>query len=176
MIFISLALGAALATAAPDRRRDATLRAFLQREFREESDALGVSRGRGPDIRYAAAFVDLNGDGKQEAVVYLTGRDLCGSGGCDLYIYTPRRGSWREVTALSITRLPVRLLRGRTHGWRDISVFVAGGGILPGYDAQLKFNGRTYPTNPTVPPARPLRKGIPGQVLIGRQDKFLPLF
>src|ERR1700682_2344209 len=30
--------------------------------------------------RYSAAFFDLNGDGKREAIVYITGRGSCGTG------------------------------------------------------------------------------------------------
>jgi hypothetical protein len=57
---------------------------------------------------------------------------------------------------ISISRPPIAVLPTRTHGWRDISVFVAGGGILPGYSAVLPFDGEQYPENPSVPPARPL--------------------
>jgi hypothetical protein len=173
-MLISLALGGALATAAPDRRDE--LRSFLQREFQHERDDLRKYRGQDPEIRYDAAFVDLNGDRRDEAIIYLRGDGLCGSGGCELYIYTPQGRSWREVTALSITRPPIRLLNGRSHGWRDIGVFVAGGGILPGYNTQLRFNGRSYPTNPTVAPARRMPEGAAGRVLIGSGTKGRPLF
>jgi hypothetical protein len=58
------------------------------------------------------------------------------------------------------------VLETTTNGWRDISVRVAGGGIVPGYEAILPFNGKTYPGNPSVAPARRARGTSPGKVLI----------
>ena len=172
-MIIALALTAAIA--ATPQRREESLRSFVQAEFREVRDDLR-GNGYGPDIQYHAAFTDLNGDGRDEAIVYVTGKDMCGSGGCELEIYTPRGASWREVTSLSVTRPPIRLLASKSHGWRDLGVFVAGGGIIPGYDVQLRFDGRTYPTNPTAPPARPLRKRKASRVLIDADAKGRPLF
>jgi len=103
--------------------------------------------------RYSAVFVDLNGDGTPEAIVYLTGQTWCGTGGCHLLILTRKAASYRIVTETTITRPPVRVLRRASHGWRDITVWVAGGGIEPPYEAVLRFNGTTYPSNPSVPPA-----------------------
>jgi len=55
---------------------------------------------------------------------------------------------------------------GRSHGWRNLIVFVAGGGILPGYYAELRFNGKTYPDNPTIKPAKRISGKPRGAVLI----------
>jgi hypothetical protein len=52
----------------------------------------------------------------------------------------------------TITRPPIRVLRTTTQGWRDIAVRVEGGGILPGYEAVLRFNGAGYPSNPSLAP------------------------
>ena len=41
-----------------------------------------------------------------------------------------------------------------------------GGGIQPGYEAELRFDGKTYPANPSVPPARPLKGKPEGEMLI----------
>lgn len=41
--------------------------------------------GAGSQVRYIYNMVDLNGDGNQEALVYLLGSIFCGSGGCDLF-------------------------------------------------------------------------------------------
>ena len=46
---------------------------------------------------------------------------------------------------MTITWTPIRVLDATSHGWRNISVRVAGGGI-----------GKTYSQNPTVPAARPV--------------------
>lgn len=166
MVIAMLALSAALAATPADAQRR-SLRAFLHHQLESEQD---------PSLRYDAAFVDLDGDGRDEAVVYLTGNSVCGSGGCDLHIYTPKGRSWREVSALSISRPPIEVLPTRTRGWRDIAVFVAGGGIIPGYEARLRFDGRSYPTNPSVAPATPLARRAHGRVLIDPAEKGRPLF
>ena len=48
--------------------------------------------------RYSAAFVDLNDDGTSEALVYLSGPEWCGSGGCSLLILRPDGQSWKVIT------------------------------------------------------------------------------
>ena len=152
------------------------LHSYLQRELKSERDNVLKYSGEDPRLRYSVAFTDLNGDGKDEAIVYVTGNHVCGSGGCDLTIYTPAGRSWRTVTQMSISRPPIGVLSTSTHGWRDIAVYVAGGGILPGYEAQLKFNGQSYPSNPSVAPAQAIRKGVQIRVLISPTEKGRPVF
>ncbi len=121
-------------------------------------------------------FVDLNGDGKDEAIVYLVGREWCGSGGCPTVILASEASSYRVVTELSITQRPIRILSGTSNGWRNLGVWVQGGGIQPGYVAELRFNGKTYPENPTVPPARRLEGKVPGKVVISASQAGTPLY
>lgn len=118
--------------------------------------------------RYSAAFVDLSGDGDREVIVYLMGGSWCGSGGCTTLVLAPHGRSYRIVTTITITWPPILVLVNKSHGWHDIAVRVEGGGIQPGYEAVLRFNGRTYPSNPTVPPARPSSKKVSGRVVISR--------
>lgn len=115
--------------------------------------------------RYLLAFRDLNGDGTPEAIVYLIG-SWCGSGGCSMFILTPKGSSWRIVTNIRITRPPIYVLSDKSKGWHSIGVWVQGGGIQPGYEAELRFNGKTYPTNPSMPPARRLEGKPMGDVVI----------
>ncbi|WP_140851264.1 hypothetical protein [Sphingomonas glacialis] len=109
--------------------------------------------------RYGVVFADLNGDNQPEALIYAVATvgggnaDLCGTGGCDLYILTSIRSGYRQVGRVSVSRLPVRILSSTTHGWHDLSVRVAGGGVTTGYDARLRFEGQSYPSNPSVLPA-----------------------
>ena len=126
--------------------------------------------------QYAHAFVDLNGDGKDEAIVYMTGQTWCGSGGCSTWILRQQAASRRFVQRITITRVPIRVLDATSNGWHNISVRVAGGGISPPYQAELRFNGRTYPNNPSVPPARPLGKEPAGKAVIPDLAGQTPLF
>ena len=121
--------------------------------------------------RYSVALVDLNSDNRPEALIYAMSTadsgpaDLCGSGGCDLYVLSLTATGYRQVTNISVTRPPIRVLPTITHGWHDLGVLVSGGGISPGYEARLRFDGHSYPSNPTVPPATPLKGGAGKQVI-----------
>ena len=107
--------------------------------------------------KYRVANADLNGDGQPEVLIYDDGPDSCGSGGCDLFVLSRVAGRVIVISDVSITRPPIRVLPSISHGWHDLGVFVAGGGIIPGYTARLRYDGRHYPENPTVPPAEPMR-------------------
>lgn len=123
--------------------------------------------------RYDYALADLNGDGRPEALVYAIASthgegqpDFCGSGGCWLYVLALRPDGYRRISAISVTRPPIRILSSVSHGWHDLSVLVAGGGILPGYRARLRFDGETYPTNPSMAPAQPIKGFDRGRTVI----------
>ena len=60
---------------ASSEERD-VLKSFLLRRLRARL------KGEDKTTRYLYASVDLNGDGTPEIIVYLTGREWCGSGGC----------------------------------------------------------------------------------------------
>ncbi len=138
-----------------DQSREASVKAFLR----------GIDAdSRDPNARYVASFADLNGDGKQEAIVQIISDEWCGSGGCSTWVLVQQEGRWKEQSSISIVHGDVRLLPHVSHGWHDLSVFVAGGGLTPGY-AVLAFDGRRYPLNPSVPPAR---KARPGEAEAGR--------
>jgi hypothetical protein len=66
--------------------------------------------------RYSVAFIDLNGDGTQEAIVYITGGGWCGSGGCVTLILARNSHSYRVVTKITITRPPIRVLANASNG------------------------------------------------------------
>jgi hypothetical protein len=154
----------------PSVSREDSLKKFLQ-------DYLNVpALGDDKTTTYFSAFVDLKDDGKQEVIVYVSGPYRCGSGGCDALILAPKGSSYRVITETTITRPPIRVLTTKSNGWHDISVLVAGGGIQPGYEARLSFDGKTYPSNPTVPPARRIGPRMAGKVVIPATEEGTPLF
>lgn len=104
---------------------------------------------------YKRADIDLNRDGRPEALVYVTDRDYCGSGGCTFYVLTKQGRSYRTVMRSTVTQLPIRLLPTSSRGWRDIGVTVSGGGVARPYLARMRFNGTRYPANPSVQPPLP---------------------
>lgn len=139
---------------------DPDLRQYLKAKFKDE-----------PDVRVSVAKADLTGREPPEVIVYLQGPGMCGSGGCEMMILQPLGRSYRLVTETSITKLPIRELPTKSHGWRDLAVWVGGGGAKPG-SAVLRFNGRRYPENPSMAP-RTSSKG--GRTLISETDEGVPL-
>ena len=114
---------------------------------------------------YAVAFRDLDGDGQSEAIVRLSG-DWCGSGGCNALILKRKKNGWNIVSKIMVTRTPIRVLDDVSHGWHSIGVWVQGGGILKGYEAELRFNGKSYPSNPSMIPANKSSNRTTGEVVI----------
>lgn len=155
------------ASAGAQTSRDDALRAFLQNTFAD-------ARAEWADTSYVSAFADLNGDGRNEALVSLYSGLFCGSGGCALYIYTPDGASWRQLAELTIVNAPVRLLATRSRGWRDLAVYVRGGGMDIPHEARIRFDGQTYASNPSMAPR--IRGRAPGRVLIADDAESRPLF
>lgn len=76
----------------------------------------------------------------------------CGSGGCMTFVLVPQGPSYKIVATITISRPPIRVMSARSHGCHDIGVWVQGGGIQPGFEADLQFDGKTYRENPSAPP------------------------
>jgi hypothetical protein len=148
----------------PTALEQRSLKEFLKAHERQPHAQASAA----PAASFKSAFVDLKDDGTFEVFVYRNDPFYCGSGGCNLLILAPTSSSYRIVADTTITRPPIRVLTHKTNGWHDISVWVSGGGIIPGYAARLAFNGRSYPSNPSVPPAQPLKGKAAGWILIAR--------
>lgn len=151
---------------------EGSVRAYL-------ANRLGDSRTEFPDTRYALAWVDLNGDGRNEAVVRIMSTGHCGSGGCILYVLSPWGRRWSLVGRMTVTQPPIRVLNSRSHGWRDLGIrqyFCCENSRMVTYEALLPFDGRIYPFNPSTPPSRRLRRLVPGRVLISEAARGRPLF
>lgn len=126
-------------------------------------------------IHYFAAASDLDGDGQSEYVVHVAGPSVCGTGGCNTHVFSMSAdGTLGLVTTLSVSRPPVVAAETQSDGWRDLVVRASGGGILPGYDARLRYDAGTgsYPSNPTVAPAERVEGMVEGDVLIAAFDSF----
>lgn len=114
----------------------------------------------GNALRYLTSRVDLDDDGRPEILVYLIGPMVCGSAGCGLHVFRPVSTGYVRVAQTSVTRLPIRVARAKSAGWRNLIVHTSGGGAR-GRDVELRFDGRTYPANPTVP-GRYVKHAQPG--------------
>ena len=105
------------------------------------------------ETRYLDGRTDLNGDGRPEIVVHVVGPMACGTGGCPTLVFTPEDAGYRLVTTISVSRPPIRVSPRTTSGWHALIVEVGGGGGESGH-VQLDWNGESYPSNPTVAPAK----------------------
>jgi hypothetical protein len=117
------------------------------------------------EAHYFDAAADLNGDGTPEAIAYVVGPMVCGTGGCPVFVFAPAADGYRLVSRITVAHPPVRLAPRSSQGWRNLVVGVGGGGMAAG-NAELKFDGTSYPTNPTVPPAEPVAVLAGSEVLI----------
>lgn len=107
------------------------------------------------DHHYVYHSVDLNGDRQDEVIVQVIGPMTCGTGGCSTLILQPSAdtndATYDVVTQMSLANFPMVVSDRTSHEWNNLLVMVSGGGAEPGY-RQLKFDGQSYPTNPTLEP------------------------
>lgn len=118
---------------------EASVRDYLKSSL-EETETTRVNIG----------FADLNGDGREEALVYLLGPYWCGSGGCNMLVLTPDGDSWREIGNTTVSSLPVGVLDSETEGWKDLAVSF--GSAIESGIGQIKWEGESYDRNPTTAP------------------------
>ena len=104
--------------------------------------------------RFESGRIDLNADGTPEVLVLLTGPDFCGSGGCSLAVLTESAGTFTQIGDLSLVRAPIGAFESRSEGWRDLAVYIAGGGLEDAGMARVPFVDGAYAGNPTVAPAQ----------------------
>lgn len=95
-----------------------------------------------PDDTFRAGWIDLNGDGNLEVLIEaLPGPDLCGSGGCMLYIYEVLDdGTWQQVFR-KVQREFV-FLADQSNGVWDLAIH--SGGSFPAGLRVFRFEGFTY--------------------------------
>ncbi|QWC55997.1 hypothetical protein F7D01_01800 [Erythrobacter sp. 3-20A1M] len=111
-----------------------------------------VAENYGDGVGTTYGEIDLDGDGTMEALVYLDGPTVCGSGGCNLVVLRRASSGFQVLGRTTVTRLPLGVLDSSTGTMRDLWVTVGGGGLPTGY-RKLTWQGTAYPSNPTVAPA-----------------------
>lgn len=109
-------------------------------------------------------YIDLNGDGTQDAIVIMIGSYWCGTGGCTMFVFEGQDQKFRLVSQSSLIRPPLNVSDTKTQGWNDLIVTVSGGG-MPSKTVALKFDGKQYPLNPSDQPSLPANSSIKGKAL-----------
>jgi uncharacterized protein len=124
------------------------------------------------ETRYLDGSIDLNADGKNEVIVHIVGGGACGTGGCPTLVFTPAGSGYRLVSTITVTNAPIRASPESSQGWRNLIVSVRGGGA-GSHDAELAFDGKSYPANPTVASPRvKTATGTSGDVIIKAFSSF----
>lgn len=101
--------------------------------------------------QYEIAGVDLNGDGRSEALVLFTGQDWCQRTGCSLVVFQEEQTGYRQVSHMISVRPPLMVGPETSFGWRDLIVRT-GGGAAPVRTVRLGFTGKGYPANALLQP------------------------
>jgi hypothetical protein len=102
-------------------------------------------------LRCLTGRIDLGGDGRLEVLALVLGPDACGSGGCTAFVLQEGADGYRVVARITQVSAPILAEAGRTEGWHDLIVEVAGGGAKAG-PRLLRFGGGSYPTNASLAP------------------------
>jgi hypothetical protein len=194
LILLALAMGAASVASIACRVHSTagihpltgSLKAFLQRY---EKEGLGFTKEQPRNVslpvttKYLYAFVSLHGEDKRQVLVYLVGNSWCGTSGCTTLVLEEEGVSYRVVSRLPGTRLPIRVLASRSDGWHDLGVWIQWGFHLEdgktvanaGYESLLTFDGQSYPANSSLPPARH-SENAPGETIFSSSDNGTPLY
>lgn len=133
--------------------RDIKLERALVKELALEKDE--------DNVRYYYNKVDLNEDGKPEIFAYLVGSPVCGTGGCSAVIFKQENEQYTVLSKFTLVNNPVIISNSKTKGYRDIIMHVSGGGI-ESFSALIRYDGTTYPSNPSIQP-----KVMPGTKVNG---------
>ncbi|TQV72961.1 hypothetical protein FLL45_15980 [Aliikangiella marina] len=94
---------------------------------------------------YVAYFKDLNGDGLQDAIVYLSGNEDCTDAGCKLLVLQGEKSGFKFVSETHFVIAPIKLSPEQNQSWRNLVVNTKKIGSVV-----LKFNGREYTYDSTL--------------------------
>lgn len=125
----------------------------------------------GNSVRYFYNAVDLNNDNIAETIVYLVGGFTCGTGGCTTLIFSSSGDRHELISHLTLTNNPILVSHQTTNGWRDLVLYVSGGGAKASYH-RLRFAGNSYPENPSVEPVLTRDAVISGDAYIANKIMF----
>ena len=104
-----------------------------------------------PAASYRSAGVDLDGDGRAEALVLAEGEGWCVKTGCTLLVLRKAARGLSPISVIKRVKPPVVVAHTSRLGWRDLYVRTGGGGIRL-QTVKLSFSANGYPKNASVLP------------------------
>lgn len=117
------------------------VRSALQKKFTDDIEKGFLEEN---DRKFVQFEYDLNADGTNEILVGLSGPYFCGSGGCTQFILDK---AGNVITIFSVSGYPVIIDANKSNGWNDLLIYSGGKNRI------VKFDGTTYPSNPSTLPA-----------------------
>jgi len=105
------------------------------------------------ETRYLDAAIDLDADGQLEYLVHVAGGSACSTGGCPTLVFTHLASGFRLLSTIDNSLPPIRVSADASKGWLNLIVRVVDENA-GARDVELKFDGRSYPADPTVANAR----------------------
>ncbi|HEY6022298.1 MAG TPA: hypothetical protein VIY48_21310 [Candidatus Paceibacterota bacterium] len=105
--------------------------------------AIAKQYAPGQDISIGMASVDLNGDGTPEVLVYEDLPSFCGTGGCELQVYTKGVSGYKKVFSI-VAAGEVGLLGSITGGYQDLAISTNMGTDPHSVMARYTWRGSTY--------------------------------
>jgi hypothetical protein len=128
---------------------------FLSKYYQKDIDQNLLDSG---SRKFVYSEYDLNQDGKKEIFIGLSGGYFCGSGGCTVLLLDSNRDL---LTKFTVADYPFTVLSSTTNNWKDLIVRSGGKQRI------LKFNGKAYPSNPSIQPEFS-DKSMQGDEVLGR--------
>jgi hypothetical protein len=102
--------------------------------------------------RYVAVRADLNSDGKDEVFVYLKGGFFCGSGGCNLLLFSQGMDGYSLLADISTSDPPIIVSEVKNDGYADFWRMQSGGG--PSEYVQHSYQNGKYSEKSRIPSAK----------------------
>lgn len=73
--------------------------------------------------RLEIAYADLNGDGAEEAFVFVKSGPYCGSGDvCNFWMFQETAGGWTQINGDDDAAQALEVLPTQTGGWKDVRI------------------------------------------------------
>jgi hypothetical protein len=97
---------------------------------------------------YTYNYVDLNGDGKPEVIVYLSGRYFCGTGGCQVLIFKLVGKEYKSLSGMGLVRPPFIVTEAKSNKYKNLVMYSRNYGVRKGDYGDFysfNFNGKNYP-------------------------------
>jgi hypothetical protein len=158
LIFASLSL-AACSSSRPQARlatseKLAAIREPSSGQLLETVAAFIKSQGAPADSQYEFTRVDLDHDGRRDAIVMMKSpyNFWCNVNGCRMLVFQAGNDDFSLVSQIAPVRGPLIVSQNNTNGWRDLVVRVSGRMDWQAKNVALKYNGHNYPQQPDFQP------------------------